>query len=73
VRNPSGDERAVAEAVLDAVPMGRAELVYARVDLVLGADAKPLLLELELTEPSVFLAHSDGAADRLATAILARI
>ena len=72
-REPSAQERAVAEAVLDAVPMGRASLTYARVDLVKGEGGAPLLLELELTEPSVFLAHADGAADRLASAILARV
>ena len=29
--------------------------MYARVDLVPGADGSPTLLELELTEPSMFL------------------
>jgi hypothetical protein len=40
-------------------------LVYARIDLLGGA-----VLEVELAEPSLFLAHGPGAADRLATAIL---
>ena len=70
-RAPTAAERAVAEAALDAVPMGRSALVYARVDLVLGDDGAPMVLELELTEPSVFLGHSDGAADRFADALLA--
>lgn len=52
---------------LDAPPL------YARVDLVTAADGSPLLIELELTEPSVFLAQSDGGADRFVDAVLARI
>lgn len=41
---------------------------YARVDLLPSPDG-PRLLELELTEPSVFLEHGDGAAARMAAAI----
>jgi glutathione synthase/RimK-type ligase-like ATP-grasp enzyme len=72
-RAASPPERALAEAVLDALPFPRAELLYARVDTVAGADGRPLLLEVELTEPSLFLAHADGAAARLADAIAARL
>ncbi len=66
-------ELAVAERVLAAVPGGAQRLLYARVDLIPGPDGAPLLLELELTEPSLFLAYADGAADRLADAIVARL
>jgi glutathione synthase/RimK-type ligase-like ATP-grasp enzyme len=72
---PSAKERAVAEAVLDAVPMtigGRSALAYARVDLVPSVTG-PLLLELELTEPSMFSTHAPRAPDRLAAALLARL
>jgi hypothetical protein len=31
------------------------------------------VIELELTEPSLFLGHADGAAERLAAAIAARL
>lgn len=48
-------------------------VLYARDDLIPGPDGEPLLLELELTEPSVFLSHPDGVADRLAAAIAARL
>lgn len=34
-----------------------------------GADGRPLLLELELAEPSLFMRHDSGAAARFATAI----
>ena len=48
------------------------DLLYARVDLVPGDDGDPILLELELTEPSLFLGKSTGALDRFADAIVAR-
>lgn len=80
-REPSGGEVAVADAVLDAMsavpgsPAGRADLLYARVDLVPGDDGEPVLLELELTEPSMFLvddgAQGVAAADRFTAAIAA--
>lgn len=64
-------ERAVAEQVLAAVP-GAGPLLYSRVDLVPGADGSPLLLELEVTEPSLFLGHADGAVERFAEAVIRR-
>ena len=60
-------ELSVAEQVLSLVPGG--PLLYARVDLVPGPDG-PLLMELEVTEPSLFLSHSSGAAERLAAAVV---
>ncbi|MGZ8761426.1 MAG: hypothetical protein ACXWXV_12765, partial [Aeromicrobium sp.] len=44
-------------------------LLYARVDLVTAPDGSPLVIELELTEPSLFTAHSTGSADRLIRAL----
>lgn len=76
-REPTDEERDVAEQVLDALaqlaPAGRDDLLYARVDLVPAADGSPTLLELELTEPSMFLVF-DGtggteSAARFAAAI----
>jgi glutathione synthase/RimK-type ligase-like ATP-grasp enzyme len=49
------------------------QLAYARVDVVDGEDGAPLLLELELTEPSLFLEHAEGAAERFAAAVRARM
>jgi hypothetical protein len=80
-RRPSDAERAVAEAVLDSLdawlPGGRGSLTYARVDLVPDDDGRPTLLELELTEPSMFLDFDGhGGADataRFAAAIHARL
>jgi hypothetical protein len=66
----SAAEQAAAEQVLAAVPGGPQRLLYARVDLVPGADGNPVLLELELTEPSLYLGYAAGAADRFADAIV---
>lgn len=65
-RTPTDAERAVAEAVLDHV--GRDDLLYARVDLVEDPEGRPLVLELELTEPSLFFEHAPGSAETLARA-----
>lgn len=72
--SPPADAVALAEDVLDAASalLGilRAELLYARVDLVRGADGKPLLLELELAEPSLGFRQADpAAATRFASAV----
>ena len=45
-------------------------LLYARVDLIPDADGAPLLVELELAEPSLFLGTAPGSADRFADAIV---
>lgn len=66
-REPEADQLALAERVLAAVPE-RAELLYARVDLVRDADGGPLLIELELTEPRLFLDLCPDGPDRFAAA-----
>jgi hypothetical protein len=66
----SAAELAVARAALAAVPWSE-PLLYARVDLVPGPDGAPVVMELELTEPCLFLRQSVGAADRFADAIRA--
>jgi O-ureido-D-serine cyclo-ligase len=75
-REPSDDERALGETVMrairtrfgDAVP-----LPYARVDLIRDADGRPQLLELELTEPSLFFATAPGSAERFAECLAKRL
>ena len=80
-REPSPAELAVGERVLDALdglaPVGRAGLLYSRVDVVPGHDGEPTLMELELTEPSMFLVE-DGtggtaSAERFAAAVEAAL
>ncbi|BAC73440.1 hypothetical protein AQJ43_32890 [Streptomyces avermitilis] len=51
---PTPDELAVAESALAAVP-DAPELLYARVDLVDDEKGRPVVMELELVEPNLFL------------------
>ncbi|WP_406078939.1 RimK family alpha-L-glutamate ligase [Micromonospora sp. NBC_00858] len=68
-RTAQPEQLAVAERTLSTVPGGTGQLLYARVDLIPGPDGAPVLVELELTEPSLFIGHAEGAPDRLAEAI----
>lgn len=72
-RTATAEQVAVAEKILAEVPGGPERLLYARVDLIPGEGDAPLLVELELTEPSLFLGYADGAPDRLADAILTQL
>lgn len=65
---PTPAERSFAERALAACPEPPA---YARADIVTTADG-PVLMELELIEPVLFLAFDADAPDRLARAILDR-
>jgi len=68
---PTAAELALARRVLDVLPdvvPGFAPLAYARVDLLPTASG-PVVLEVELTEPSLFLAL-DGAAPARGAAVL---
>jgi hypothetical protein len=67
-RVPKLDEMRTAERALGAVPF--ATPLYARVDLIRDADAAPCVLELELTEPSLFFAHAGGSVERFAALLL---
>jgi hypothetical protein len=69
-RTPTEAELAAGALVVAALPEG---LLYARVDLIPGPDDRPLLVEVELTEPSLFWTHADGSAERMADAIVARL
>jgi glutathione synthase/RimK-type ligase-like ATP-grasp enzyme len=65
---PSSDELQAAEAVLAAAGEG---LLYARVDLVRDLDGKPVLMELELVEPDLYLGYDPGGPARFAQACAA--
>jgi glutathione synthase/RimK-type ligase-like ATP-grasp enzyme len=65
-REPTQAELDIAQRALDAAPGGPDRLAYARVDLVPDANGNPLLIELELTEPSLYLGYAEGAAQRFA-------
>jgi len=72
-RTPTDAELAVGDRALAAVPGGTERLLYARVDLIPGPDGSPLLVELELAEPSLFLGYAPGAAERFAEAVVSRL
>lgn len=72
-RTPAAAELSAARTVLGALPFGTRRLLYARVDLIPGPDGDPLLVELELAEPSLFLGHAEGAAARFAAAVTATL
>jgi O-ureido-D-serine cyclo-ligase len=67
-RQAPPDELALAQDAYDAI--GSSRPVYARIDVIRNAEDKPLVLELELTEPSMFFQHAPGSAGRFARAVL---
>lgn len=70
-REPSADQVAFAErTVAVATEILGTQPLYARVDVVTGADGSLRLMELELTEPSFFLDHTDVGAARMVDAAL---
>jgi len=64
---PSAAERAVAEQALSCV---QHPVAYARVDLV-HWQGQPVVMELELIEPELFLGRAPQAVHRLASLLLA--
>ncbi|HPF28337.1 MAG TPA: hypothetical protein P5528_06235 [Steroidobacteraceae bacterium] len=70
-RAATADELVVGARTVVSIPGGAP--LYARVDLIAAADGTPQILELELTEPSLFFAHAPGSADRFAAAIRRRV
>jgi len=70
-RVPGADELALAERVMAQLPFDTP--LYARVDLVRDDAGRACVLEVELTEPSLYLAYEPGSAARLVTAALKRL
>jgi hypothetical protein len=64
------DEREVAQAVL--APYAD-RLLYGRVDLARDAAGRPMVMELELIEPSLYLVQHPAALARLADALARRL
>jgi hypothetical protein len=73
-REPTDQQTALAERVLSTttslLALDRPPL-YARVDLLKADNGSPVLIELELTEPSLFLPYSRDGAARFIEAVLA--
>jgi glutathione synthase/RimK-type ligase-like ATP-grasp enzyme len=64
------EARAVAQQALRAAP---GEALYARIDMVRGADGGLRLMELELIEPALFLSHAPDGGKLFADALSARL
>jgi hypothetical protein len=64
------DERALAEAAL--APFAD-KILYARVDMARDALDRPVVMELELVEPSLFFSRMPGAADRFVAGLVRRL
>lgn len=63
-------ERRLAEAVLAHVTSG---LLYARVDVAPGLGGTPVVMELELVEPSLFFDRQPKALDRFVSGLKKRL
>lgn len=64
-------EREAAQKILAYLPFP--DLLYARVDLIPDPEGKPVLLELELIEPQLFLREHPAGAPVLARAFARRL
>lgn len=67
---PSNAEMELCCAVLDALPT---PTLYARVDLAPDATGRPLLMEVEVIEPRLFLQECPEALEAMADAVMARV
>ncbi len=67
---PTDEERRIAHEVMAALPV---KPLYGRVDLAPDALGRPLLMEVEVIEPRLFLQECPEALDKFAAAILARV
>ncbi|TFV86528.1 hypothetical protein E4P40_12730 [Blastococcus sp. CT_GayMR20] len=74
--DPTTAQRTLADAVFQAIGSfvpGAAPPLYARIDLVHDDDGRPVLLELELTEPSLFLPQAPEAVASFVRAVEAAL
>lgn len=72
---PTAEERSLADGIVAALPLlvaGGDNLAYARIDLLPTASG-PVVLEVELTEPSLFLTVDGSAPQRVAEAFVLHV
>jgi O-ureido-D-serine cyclo-ligase len=69
-RVPDAAELRLADRALRAIPF--ATPMYARVDLIRDPQGDPVVLELELIEPSLFFPFAERSAERFAAAVVSR-
>ena len=63
---PEEDEMEAARRILGAI---EEDLLYARVDLSRGLDGRPVLIELELIEPDLYLGYDEANGAGFAAAV----
>lgn len=63
-REPSVEQRELATAVMAIVSERFGTPLYARVDLLDDRNGKPVILELELVEPSMFFQTTPDSAQQ---------
>ena len=69
LRDPTAEELELGAQAMSFVSGRFGTPAYARVDLLPG----PMIIEVELTEPSLYLAYGPGSPERFATAIAAAL
>jgi hypothetical protein len=69
----SKDEDRVARRALAAVPGVDKALLYARVDIAPGPEGSPVVMELELIEPSLFFPQGPRALERFVEGVKRRL
>lgn len=69
-RVPDAAELSVGARALQALPFEMP--LYARVDLIRDQQGEPVVLEVELIEPSLFFPFAAGSAERFAEAVVRR-
>jgi O-ureido-D-serine cyclo-ligase len=69
-RVPDAAELRLGNQVLQAIPFETP--LYARVDLIRDQKGDPVILELELLEPSLFFPFAERSSDKFAAAVMKR-
>ncbi|MEU6864555.1 hypothetical protein ABZ924_14950 [Streptomyces sp. NPDC046876] len=69
---PTAAELALARVALAAVPGAGRPVLYARVDVATGDDGEPVVMELELVEPDLFMEHGGDALRHFAELVYDR-
>jgi glutathione synthase/RimK-type ligase-like ATP-grasp enzyme len=70
-RVPDAAELRVGARAMQALPFETP--LYARVDLIRDEKGEPVVLELEMIEPSLFFPFAGGSAERFAAAVMRRV
>ena len=73
VTGPHPIEADVKRLALAALGPLQDRILYGRIDVVRGPNGEPLIMELELTEPSLFFEFGPGSADRYVSGVRRRL